>query len=91
MSELARSIQATRFLEPLRLEKHHNKWQLVKHHFEPNSNPSLPPTETVLYGKAIKAGEYAQYAFNMLGLASLGIMTGVLGGAGIAVANLLIR
>lgn len=91
MTELSRSIQATRFLEPLKLEKHNGKFQLVKHHFEPNPDPSLPPTETVLYGRGIKAGEYAQYAINILGLTSLGIISGVLGGAGLALANALIR
>lgn len=91
MSELQRSIQSTRFLEPLMLEIHHGKLQLVKHHREPNPDPHLPPTETVLYGKAIQAREYAQYAFNMLGLTSLGIMTGLMGGAGLAIANALIK
>ncbi|MFZ2025703.1 MAG: hypothetical protein WAV30_00220 [Microgenomates group bacterium] len=85
MAELMRAFNQTKFLEPLRMEKYHGKWQLVKRHVEMEGQHKI--AETVVYGKGISVGEKLQYAYNMITLASLGVITGTTIGAGIAIIN----
>lgn len=82
MSELIRVFNQTKFLEPLHLEKYNGKWQLIKKHVEMEGGRKV--AETIVYGKGITMGEKIQYAYNMIGLASAGIVTGTTIGASIA-------
>lgn len=85
MNEIQTAYYKTKFLEPLHFAKHHGKWQLIKKHVEMDGK--IKRSETVVYGNGISLSEKLRYAYNMIGLGVLGLVSGTAIGAVISIVN----
>lgn len=89
MNEIHIAFKRTKFLKPLHLTRYYGKWQLVKKHVEWKGTEKK--SETIVYGKGVSFGEKLHYAYNMISLGVLGLISGTAVATGIVIANSLIK